>query len=58
VNMLPPDFVAAAAAWPERWRDEFEERAAILEFDAGLIRRDAEKKAFAQVFKLMREAGK
>lgn len=58
MNYLPADYVTAAQAWPERWRDEFEERAAILEFDAGLARLAAEKKAFAQVFTLMKGARK
>lgn len=39
----------APAAWPEPWRERFEERAAILEFDAGLTRKNAETTAAVQV---------
>ncbi len=35
--------------------DAFEERAAILEFDAGLSRADAEREAFFQVIQAFRE---
>ena len=35
--------------WEEEIRYVFEERAAILEFDAGLSREDAEAKAFAMM---------
>ena len=55
---VPKDFPAATKTWPERWRDEYEERAAILEYEAGMKRQEAEKRAFAQIFKLMREASK
>ncbi|MEP1613532.1 MAG: hypothetical protein ABJL72_16635 [Roseobacter sp.] len=36
--------------------DAFEERAAILEYDAGLSRADAEREAFTQVMQAFREA--
>lgn len=35
---LPPNI----AAWPWKWREAFEERAAIMEFDAQLSRQQAE----------------
>lgn len=31
--------------WPVEWRERFEERAAILEFDAGFSRWEAELRA-------------
>jgi len=31
------------------WRIEYEERAAILEYDGGLTRKEAEKKAFQEI---------
>ncbi len=39
--ILPP----GRADWPEAAREELEERAAILEFEAGLPREEAERKA-------------
>ena len=36
-------------AWPQIWRESYEERAAILEFDAGRTREDAENEAEAMV---------
>jgi hypothetical protein len=35
--------------WAPQWRDELEERAAILEFDARLPRDEAESRAVAMV---------
>jgi len=35
--------------WPARWFDAFTERAAIMEFDAGMTREEANKKAEACV---------
>ena len=60
---LPPSVVSAARAekaslvdlltcypnFPDRL-DDFEERAAILEFDAHLSRSEAERRAWAEVF--------
>jgi hypothetical protein len=43
---LPPD-------WHERW----EERAAIMEFDGGLPRKQAEAQALADVLRSMERAG-
>lgn len=38
---LPPD----PSAWPERWRDVFEDRAGIIEFEGGRPRAIAEQEA-------------
>lgn len=37
------------ARWPLRWREDFEERAGILEYEAGLDRAEAERQAEAIV---------
>jgi hypothetical protein len=44
---LEPDVAHAVAKFDEAARELFEERAAILEFDAGMPRSDAERKALA-----------
>lgn len=36
---------------PMEWRLEFEERAAILEYDGGLSRDEADRRAFAEILK-------
>ncbi len=46
---LDPEVAEAVAQLDESARDAFEERAAILEFDAGLPRIDAERQALALV---------
>ena len=33
------------SGWPEEWRAEWSERAAIMEFEGGLSRENAEKEA-------------
>jgi hypothetical protein len=38
--------LADVATWPADWRDNFEERAAIMEFDGGLTRAEAEVSAW------------
>jgi len=48
---LPSDI----SNWPEHWREEFEERAAIMEYDGGLPRLEAEKKAETIVRTFYRE---
>jgi hypothetical protein len=40
------------AAWPQEWRDLWEERASIMEFEGNLARDDAER----QAFELLRDA--
>lgn len=42
---------------PGDWRCEFEERAAIMEYDAGLPRERAESLALSVIVGLMRAAG-
>jgi len=43
---------------PMDWRIEWEERAAIMEYDGGLPRDRAERAALEDIFRLMREAEK
>jgi len=40
------------------WRDFYEERAAILEYEAGFSRQDAERLALAETIKRRREANR
>ena len=42
-------FEKLAARWSEDWRVHWEERAAIMEYDAGMSRDDAERAAFIEV---------
>jgi hypothetical protein len=49
---LRGDLPAAVADWPADWREVFEERAAIMEYDGGLPRPEAE----ARAEELVREA--
>jgi hypothetical protein len=37
------------ATWPAEWREDFEERAAIMEYDGNLPRAEAERLAFEDV---------
>jgi hypothetical protein len=39
------------------WRIEFEERAAILEYDGGLTRDDADRQAFEEILERMTGLG-
>ena len=39
------------AAWPQRWKEAFEERAGIIEYMAGLTRQTAEFRAEQDVRK-------
>lgn len=41
------------AKWPEEKRVEFEERAAIREYDGGVDRKDAERFAYFEVKKAL-----
>jgi len=45
-----------ARLWGSPWRDQWEERSAIMEFDGGLSREDAEWEAFKIVEASMKEA--
>ena len=42
---LVPDLPACVADWTEEWREAFEERAALLEYEDGLSRDGAEREA-------------
>jgi hypothetical protein len=44
---------AELANWPPDWREVWEERAAIMEYDANLPRHEAEKLAFEDVKRQM-----
>lgn len=39
------------SAWPDNIREEFEERAAIMEYDGGLSRQEAERLAYLDIAK-------
>lgn len=39
------DLPARVKDWPETWRYLFEERAGIMEFEAGMTRQEAERRA-------------
>ena len=38
----PRDLPADISQWPQDWRDQYEERAAVLEYSSGADRRQAE----------------
>ena len=42
---------------PSDWRCEFEERAAVREYDGGQVREHAEAEAFDEILARMRAAG-
>lgn len=42
----------AVERWPDDWRHQFEERAAIKEYDAGMSRAKAEFEAFWETKRL------
>lgn len=52
---MSSDILELVAKWPEDLREEFEERAAIIEFDAKIIRPNAEGMAYRQILKEHRE---
>ena len=43
---------------PMDWRIEFEERAAILEYDGGLSREKAERQAFVEILRRLKKIEK
>lgn len=44
ISIIEPDELPENIAdWPQDWQEEFEERAAIMEFDGHLIREEAEQ---------------
>ena len=50
---LNPPTLADIDDLPMDWRIEYEERAAILEYDGGLTREDAETHAFGEIQRRM-----
>jgi len=48
---------AALGNWPEDWQEQFEERAAIMEYDGNLPRREAERRAEELVRAAYRRTG-
>jgi hypothetical protein len=48
---LPPN----RAAWPARWRERYEERAGIIEFQANVSRQTAEFRAEQDIRKQARD---
>ena len=49
-----PDSVHSVADLPLDWRVEFEERAAILEYDGGLMRDAADRQALNEIVERMK----
>jgi hypothetical protein len=50
----PPAYRGVVAAWPEDWRERWGRRANELE-EAGLSWRDAEARAFVEIWSLVRQ---
>ena len=50
--------VAGPESLPMDWRIEFEERAAILEYDGGLSREKAERQAFIEILRRLKKLEK
>ena len=48
-GMTHNEMLAEVYRWPEALRSDFEERASILEFDAGFERAEAEELAWRQL---------
>lgn len=42
--------------WPQPWRDHYEERAAMMEYDGGLSREEAETQAYLLISQMMTQA--
>ena len=57
LDLAPEPADVQPADLPERWREAFEERAGIMEYDACMTRQDAERFALADILGLMRAAG-
>jgi hypothetical protein len=49
INKLSDKELQEIASWPEYRRDAYEERAAILEYDAGFSRDEAERLAYVDI---------
>lgn len=59
MSQFPPHIavIRYRARWlPHPWRDLYEERAAIMEFDGGLSREEAETQAYLIVSQMMTQA--
>ncbi len=54
---VPVDLTIGPEALPMDWRIEWEERAAIMEYDGGLTRERAESEAMKDIVRQMRDAG-
>jgi|GEM_PF-2694738 hypothetical protein len=50
--------IADVATWPADWRENFDERAAIMEHDGGLTRDEAEVSAWRLLRDRRKEADK
>ena len=48
-NTTGLEHIASAYDLPMEWRVEYEERAAILEYDGGLSRDEADRRAFVEI---------
>ena len=51
-----PDFVDLDSL-PMEWRIEYEERAAIMQFDGGLSREEADRRAFREILERIKRFG-
>ena len=49
--------IASPGDLPLNWRIEFEERAAILEYDGGLSREEADKQALQEILERLKRSG-
>ena len=54
---LDPPILADIDELPMDWRIEYEERAAILEYDGGLSREDADAQALIEIWNRMKILG-
>jgi len=57
LERTPATPAALVASWPAGWREAWEERAAVMEFDGGLTRPEAEAAAVESVRELARLKG-
>ena len=56
-SISPPSAGLGPESLPMAWRIEWEERAAIMEYDGGLLRERAEAEALADILRQMGLAG-
>jgi hypothetical protein len=60
VEVIPPAILCATIGpgdLPGDWRVEWEERAAIMEYDGGMLRERAEALALTEIIQAMERAG-